>query len=450
MAFSPRQFNIELYLEHLEEASSLYEQRLGLRDDPELSWRDLAEYENRIEAHIDALVVGDQLALDICRQRASEGDEGECYAAVKVFCRQGKGEFVAEVWGRMSSDTSEFLRAILDAFIEERLEGWSESLEVAFEGQHLFLYEVVATLFGYERYHPGEQAVLKALSSAPEQALPSLVWALGRIGGDAAAEQLKNLQSHPIKAVRQHAIIALLRLRDPNVLSYCLGSVKDAECMLPLALAGRREVLNEALQHARQKEEYTEQALLVLGLLGDVSAVYLLYSYLDDEMFSETAAYSLQLITGAGLYEDVFVEEEVSEDELFEDEIKTYRETQKLPEKAPGQAYGEWVRRLSHNPHHWQKWLNEHQSQFKPAYRYRLGSLYSPVALYESLRSETIPFNIRRWLIEELNIQYHAEFKIEADMLVCHQDRVLSEIKRWAYDHQDRLPLGLWGCGPSR
>ncbi|MBW2742277.1 MAG: hypothetical protein JRE64_26360, partial [Deltaproteobacteria bacterium] len=60
-------FETKLYQEHLEEASFLYEQRLTLFDDPEITWLDIADFEERFEAHIDALVVGEEPALNICK-----------------------------------------------------------------------------------------------------------------------------------------------------------------------------------------------------------------------------------------------------------------------------------------------------------------------------------------------------------------------------------------------
>ena len=65
-----RRFHTELYQEFLEEASFLYEQRLVLLDDPEITWKDIGEFEKRFEAQIDALVVGEDLALDVCRTQA--------------------------------------------------------------------------------------------------------------------------------------------------------------------------------------------------------------------------------------------------------------------------------------------------------------------------------------------------------------------------------------------
>jgi len=101
MATSIRAFNIELYQEHLEEASFLYEQRLGLLNDPELTWKDLDEFEQRLEAHIDALVVGQDLAMEVCKTQAVEGDFGELFAAVCVFAGKSRGNWLrifSKVW----------------------------------------------------------------------------------------------------------------------------------------------------------------------------------------------------------------------------------------------------------------------------------------------------------------------------------------------------------------
>ena len=97
-------FETELYQEHLEEASFLYEQRLTLFDDPEITWLDIADFEERFEAHIDGLVVGEEPALNVCKTQAMEGDFGELHAAVRVFCRQNRLDFVQEkiwkIWGQ--------------------------------------------------------------------------------------------------------------------------------------------------------------------------------------------------------------------------------------------------------------------------------------------------------------------------------------------------------------
>ena len=87
MATSTKAFLVELYREYLDDASFLYDQCQALREDAELSWRDLESFEERLEACLDGLMVGGQLALEVAQVRAEEGDAGELYAAACVFCR---------------------------------------------------------------------------------------------------------------------------------------------------------------------------------------------------------------------------------------------------------------------------------------------------------------------------------------------------------------------------
>ena len=110
-----KSYSSELYSVHLEEASFLYEQRLSLLDDPEVTWKDVREFEDRFEAHIEALVVGGEPALEVCRDQSQEGDFGELHAAVRVFCRQNKGNLVADAWQDLDTEDLERTKAICDA-----------------------------------------------------------------------------------------------------------------------------------------------------------------------------------------------------------------------------------------------------------------------------------------------------------------------------------------------
>ena len=111
MATTIREFNVELYREHLEEASFLYEQRLAYLHDPEVNWPDLRDWEERFEAHIDALVVGGELALEVCRQQAAAGDAGEMHAALRVLCRQDRKDDAFRVLGALDPTDEGAVRA---------------------------------------------------------------------------------------------------------------------------------------------------------------------------------------------------------------------------------------------------------------------------------------------------------------------------------------------------
>src|ERR1019366_3105391 len=90
MAPSQRAFLIRLYEEYLEEASFLYAQRRTIFQNPEIQWTKIGQFEERLEAHIDGLVVGGTLALEVAAAHAAGGDGGELFAAVGVFCRQDR------------------------------------------------------------------------------------------------------------------------------------------------------------------------------------------------------------------------------------------------------------------------------------------------------------------------------------------------------------------------
>src|SRR2546429_654230 len=103
MPTSPHSFAVRMYDEHLEEASFLYEQRKALLRDPEIPWTRIGEFEERLEAHIDALVIGGRLALDICQKHAKEGHARGVVFAVSVYCRHQDPQLLAEAW-RMRAD----------------------------------------------------------------------------------------------------------------------------------------------------------------------------------------------------------------------------------------------------------------------------------------------------------------------------------------------------------
>src|SRR6266567_7052170 len=112
MATSPRAFLIELYEEYLEEASFLYEQRRTLLNNPEITWKKIGEFEERLEAHIDGLIVGDELAQDVCMRHVAEGNFGELFAATCVFCRQDRRDLVLSIFDQLDPDDPEKARAI--------------------------------------------------------------------------------------------------------------------------------------------------------------------------------------------------------------------------------------------------------------------------------------------------------------------------------------------------
>ncbi len=443
MATSVRQFNIELYEEHLEEASFLYEQRLVYLEDAELTWLDLDEYEKRHDAHLDGLIIGKDLALAVCNRRAKEGDFGELHAAASIFCRQRRKDLLFELLRDFDGEDPDSVIALSNALIQELPSEWSDDLMKIIVGRHHKVIPVLARTLGYRRL--GSANVLsQVLKTSPDEFLPHVIWALGRIGDTAARGVLFECLRSETQAVCEAASLALLRMGDeqPVKQAMLLAQLHEWPANI-LALGGGRSAVN-VLKDIANSDKASEACLLGLGLLGDCAAVALLVDKLNNPDLAPAAALGLQLITGAQLYEDVFVPEEIGPDELFDEEREKYEQTGELPTRADGEPFGSTARQLSVNPQLWRKWLAENKNGFDPSRRYRYGKLYAPQTVLETLAAEFTPYRVRSFAAEELRVRYGADFPFEADMPVNQQKHSIRDMAVWMRGDGQKFKPGEW------
>ncbi|MBZ5582092.1 MAG: HEAT repeat domain-containing protein [Acidobacteriia bacterium] len=418
MAVSQRAFLIRLYEEYLEEASFLYSQRRALLGNDEIPWQKLAGFEERLEAQIDGLAVGGALALETAAARAAEGDAGELFAALCVFCRQGSRERALTALERLDPAAAEKACAAGDALKYELPDGWVPDLLTLLELGDPKLAPVLARAFGYRRVPCGPQ-LMAAMRRSAASALPELVWALGRIGHEPAAECLLDYMRSEDAPVRSAAGLALARMGDtwgrfPTRQS---GQVGDLPHLL--ALAGGRDAVGILSGAA------TADATAALGFLGAPECVPALLSRLERPDTAAPASSALECLTGAGLYETVFVPEEVKEDELFESEREALQ-AGKPPDRGDGRPFGSEVTRVSREPRRWQDWWSANSSRFTPGVRYRGGAPLSPARLVDLLAAPRTPHEIRRFSGEELAARYAEDFGFEPDMPAARQAALLA------------------------
>jgi uncharacterized protein (TIGR02270 family) len=441
MASSRRAFLIELYEEYLGEASCLYEQRRTLYNKPEVTWKKIGEFEERLEAHIDGLVVGDKLALEVCKRHAAEGDFGELFAAVCVFCRQSQRDLVLSIFDQLDAADAEKASAVADALKYELPDAWFPDFLTLLASGDAKLAPILARAFGYRRLQCGPQ-LLGAMKRCAAPALLEMVWALGRIAHKPASGPLLDYLKSEDEPVRSAAAVALARLGEPRAVDSCLDQARSNTWpILPLGLAGGRSAL-------RLLTELAEKAggadcLTALGLLGDPVSVPLLISRLAQPATAASVATALQCLTGAGLYETVFVPDEVDEDELFESEREQLKQG-KTPDRGDSRPFGSTVTRLSQNPEDWNRWWQTNATRFTPGVRYRNGGLFSPARLIEMLTAERTPHQLRRYCSEEFATRYQSDFGIETDMPVSRQVAKLSEASAWSQSGSARFQEGEW------
>jgi uncharacterized protein (TIGR02270 family) len=443
MATSPHDFAVRMYEEHLEDASFLYTQIRALRNDAELPWTRLADFEERLEAHLDALVIGTRLALEVCERRAKEGDAGEMFAAVSVFCRHGDARLLAETWRALDYDDSPKTRAVTDALKYELPEAWYPNIQRAIERGDPRQVPLLAVVCGFRRLPGGQQLVRRAAADGAVSA--ELVRALSRVPDCEHKESLLAQScAHADSAIRSEAYLGLLRSgRRDALLTVSSAATQEVWPQMLLGLGGDRAAAGQ-LRRRLEAGAATPDTLLALGLLGDLTTVRSMTRVLDSEELGPGAAEALHWITGAPLFEDVFVPEEIDAASLFDAELRAWRERRQLPRRVDGQPFGTTVHLPVRDAEVWNNWLATHAARFNPDYRYRRGQPYSARAVLHCILDETVPNRLRQLAYEELCIRFGCDIPFDTELPVRKQTVALRAIAEWLAAREAQLQTGRW------
>jgi uncharacterized protein (TIGR02270 family) len=441
VATSIREFNIGLYLEHLDEASFLYEQRQAYLHDPEVNWPDLLDSEERFEAHIDALVVGGDLALDICRQHVVDCDDGQLHAALRVLCRHNRKEDVFGVLRTLDPTNRSAARAVAEALCREASTEWRDDLLRGLENEPQ-LTHILAHVIGYRRV-PSENILRRKLAGDPPFGSAELVWALGRVGSSESLPLLSALLDSTNEHVCEAAALALMRLGDDRPVQRAMdGASSHGWARRILAIGGDQQSVSVLLDRIHRGPGDVD-SVFALGLLGHLAAVGPLVELLEEEQLAEAAAVALNTITGAQLYARVFVPDVVDRDELSDEEREAFDNDGTLPTRN-GEPYGDWERRPVVNAGSWRAWLDENKHRFNRSQRWRMGRPHGPAALLECLQSETTPYRVRAATYEELVVRFRLDVPFEVDLPVWQQRRFLRNIEGWVARQGGLFQDGSW------
>lgn len=440
MATSIRQFNRELYREHLEEASFLVAQRRAYLTDPEIDWPRLQPWEDRLEAHLDALVIGGDLALETCLEEATVGDIDKLHTALRILCRHRRSDQVLSLLAVIDPEDDAALSAVAEALSREAPPSWQGDLVRAFN-HNSQLTPLLARVIGYRRL-PHEESLLRRLADRPSIGTREIAWALGRIGSSAAIPELRRLLKSEDSQVLEAAAVALMRIGDDSVGDRIrLAAETQTWARRVLGLGGDFRSVR-ILLHATEDLGPDSDTITALGLLGDLGAVGTLLDLLSNDDFAESAAVALNTITGADLHAAIFIPDELHPDELFDDEPG-----QGGANSAPAsnqRVYGNWERRPCRGKAEWQAWLSDNRHRFSREVRWRMGRPYTPSALFECLRCESTPYNIRVATYNEFVIRYRLDVPFEADLPVEYQRRFLEKIAGWLARHASSFEGGKW------
>jgi uncharacterized protein (TIGR02270 family) len=436
-----REFLSELYCEYLEEASCLYSQISSLVTDPQISWLAIEDFEARMEAHLYGLIVGDALALEICEQQNKAGEAGESFAATRVFCRQDKYDLVRESLAALDPEDKERVAAIADALKLELPPAWQEKFTKLLPANPQ-LAPIVARVIGFQRLDRCSNLLLEQLHKPETTPTPEVIWALGRIRERQAQNDLLEFLTNSDPAMRASAELALLRFGDPQPIRLWKKRAEQDYCrFISVGLGGDKSYIDPLLKLTTSGNADPD-CILAIGLLGSAAAVGALIAQLKNPDLASSAATALNLVTGADLYEEAFIPEEIDPDILLEEELEKLKKGESI--YPPGVTPGLNVTRLSQDPNAWSHWIKQNKKLFQEGVRYRNGKPYSPECLLNNLQSARTPGRIRLLASEELTIRYGCNVPFEIDQPVQRQKRALVKIAEWVHSTKDKIQEGKW------
>jgi hypothetical protein len=191
------------------------------------------------------------------------------------------------------------------------------------------------------------------------------------------------------------------------------------------------------------------------GLTESIPALMELLRH-EDPVVQLSAAYALDRITGARLYEDVEVSPEaimvpdVEEPAVGEPSAEPRRLAQAVsdPRDRPSEGANETARQPTVRVELWQAYFAEKGPDYRPNTKYRRGSPYTPTVSLWELDAWPLTPGERRWLMRELVVRTGHFVRFDPHDFVAVQEEALSA---WAPIAQRMSGSpGAWGVPMRR
>lgn len=387
----------DLYVEHLEEAAFLYDQRNYIIEHIAMEPHDIAWNELRCDRHLDALVAGGELTLTMCKERSASGEEGgELYTAMRVFCRANRSDLVKTVLDELDTEDAEMLRAAGDGLKHELPQSWSARVSQWLDEADEPRAAILAVASAYRRLGVGPAIVLKA--SGPLTNPVPFLWALGRLREPTAALLFQKYLQDGDDEARQAAAIAALRCGDQRVVGALRQAATRGEAWaaVPLSLLGELSDF-AALERMATPGSPNAEVALALGLLGHVSAVDALLHWLETDDVAESAAIALHLLTGLYPVEAVSANDTANVESLSGGDES---------EEAEGSEGDSQTTALAQSRATWELSCTKLHPELKDNVRTQFGEADSMTPSLRGVASPRLPIYVRNLLTDALLVRH--------------------------------------------
>ena len=377
----------EIIDQHAEEAAFLWSLRYAAIAAPHYDLQDLANLDDRVEAHIDGLRIAGQYGFDVCLKNLEHYDAGEMFAAsilaLEGDCpaRLGKIFDVAE-------NESDTLPGLISAF------GWVESSQLKgkvnalLNSKSSFWRRVGISACAIHRVDPGHY-----LQQAIEDDDVDLCCRAIRAAGELGRENLRSLilqivkESDPQCQFWAAWSAVLLGDNDTGLAQLKYTAGQESKFQVPaLQLAMRildRSEIRVLIGDLARQPDSSRIAVIGAGLSGDPTYIPWLIQQLEITDVARVAGEAISLITGLDIaYQDLEGEWpdgfEAGPTENPQDEGVDMDQDEDLPWPDPVRVA---------------QWWDQNQQDFHPGNRYLLGK---PVTEQQCSRVLTTGFQRQR------------------------------------------------------
>ncbi|AGC48805.1 hypothetical protein MYSTI_07533 [Myxococcus stipitatus DSM 14675] len=390
----------EMQEEHFSEIEFLLEQRQTRLLDETSQWEDLADLEERLAAHVDAMRIQPDMSVPLAQEGLADGDEPRLMAAVYVLASVVEEGELEGLFQEMEDTAEDLVPVWTQALALAERPGLLKWLGPLLRSSRDEVRVAAVRIIG-RRLEGGAELLVPLLDSPSAEVRGAAAWSLAQLGHAPASAVLENLLHAPSGSEWAELALAALCLGSSRVLPLCrtmgrAGGANSRDLPRLLALAGDERDW-PMLQQLKARPDTALAALEAMGILGAVEAIPCLMDELagDAREHRLVAAGALNLMTGAGLQQVVQVP--------TEDEDDPPREL-RLP--STDRAV-------------WEQWWKEHRSRFQGIKRARLGKPYAVESSLEELASPESSRETRKRAWAELAIRsrHHVGMDVEGPVL---------------------------------
>jgi uncharacterized protein (TIGR02270 family) len=291
--------------QHAEEAADLWSVRAVLVSEPHMSLRDLARWDERVDAHVDGLRIAGPSAAEICDEALAGETPGEVFALFLWAVSSGdKTKQDAAVAAAASSP--ELARGLVSGLGWLSFEQAQPHIEQLAAADDPALRRIAIAAAALHRQHPGRP--LSDAARDPDARLRGrALRAIAEIGlADALPMVHRNLSADDPTVRFWAAWSGVLLGRDANAVTILKAEAEGdgANRERALHVVIRRLPISAARtwqDSLRAKPARARFAILAAGASGDPSAAPWLLDRMEEPLLARAAGEAFTMITGADL-----------------------------------------------------------------------------------------------------------------------------------------------------